>query len=103
MASPAIGTFIRPVGWVYCYCFEVVKVLPENDEGPEQWWCKRWGKSDDHQPVADGHHGISYLNNLQEVAPGVWRDPWEFATPRWDCCPLYYRKIETKGQQDLFI
>ena len=103
MSAPAIGTFIRPVGSTYSYCFEVVKVIAKDKEGPEQWHCKRWGKSAEHQPMADGHHDIHYLNNLQEVLPGVWRGEWLPDTPRWGCCPLYYKKVETKGQQDLFI
>lgn len=103
MSAPAIGTYIRPVGRVYAYCLQVVKVVPYDDGSQEQWHLMRWGMDDNHQPVADGHQNTSYLSGLTQVAPGVWRDVWEHATPRWDCCPLYYRKLSPKGQQDLFI
>jgi hypothetical protein len=101
MPAPDLGAFIRPVG-DYGYCLEVVKVLVGDAEG-EQWHCRRWGMNDHRQPVADGHgHGISFLSGLIQVAPGVWRDEWEFDTPRWTCCPLYYRRIDIGGQMSLF-
>lgn len=103
MSAPAIGTFIRPVGQMYAYCYEVVKVLQADKGFLEQWTCKRWGMDDNHQPVKDGHQDTRYLSSLKEVLPGVWRDVWEHTTPRWGCCPLYYRKMTPKGQQDLFI
>lgn len=102
MSAPAIGTFIRPVG-NYSYCYEVIRVIDEDHTSSEQWWCKRFGKSSDHQPVKDGHHDIHYLDGLKEVMPGVYRDEWKADTPRWSCCPLYYKKISPKGQQDLFL
>lgn len=99
MATPAIGTYIRPVGH-YAYCYQVVKVLPADKQGPEQWWCKRFGyDSDTKRPVKDGHQSIHYLNNLKGVLPDVWRDEWEHSTPRWSCCPLYYRALRIEGQQ----
>ena len=58
---------------------------------------------DDHQPVTDGHQGITYLSGLKQVLPDVWRDEWRPDTPRWSCCPIYYRKMSPKGQQDLFL
>jgi len=96
------GTFIRPVGR-YQYCYEVIRILPRDQEGEEQWWCKRWGLGQDLQPMDDGGgHGIHYLNGLKPVADGVWKDEWEHATPRWTCCPLYYRRIDVRGQMSLF-
>ena len=103
MTAPAIGTYIRPVGRSYAYALRVVKVLPEDDEGPEQWHCERWGLRDG-QPFNDGRAGDkSYLSGMKEVLPNVWRDEWEAATPRWACCPLYYRGIDAPhGQKELF-
>lgn len=102
MGAPAIGTFIRPVG-NYAYCYEVMRVIDEDRTSNEQWWCKRFGLSKDQQPVKDGHHDTHYLNGLKEVMPGVYRDEWKADTPRWSCCPLYYRQMKPKGQQqDLF-
>lgn len=49
-----------------------------------------------------GGHGIHYLTGLKPVADGVWKDEWEHATPRWSCCPLYYRRIDVRGQMSLF-
>jgi len=98
-----VGTFIRPVGSIYRYCYEVVRVLPHDDEGPEQWWCKRWGMGPDHQPVEDtGGHNIHYLNGLKRISGDVWKDEREHSTPRWACCPLYYRRIDVRGQMSLF-
>ena len=101
-ASIHPGTYIRPVGR-YQYCYEVVRILPRDQEGEEQWWCKRWGLGPDRQPMDDGRgHGIHYLNGLKPVADGVWKDEWKHATPRWTCCPLYYRRIDVRGQMSLF-
>jgi len=101
MNHPPPGTFIRPVGGFH-YCLEVVCVLPEDGEGPEQWQCRRWGMDEDRQPVKDGHSDMHYLNGLKQVAPGVWKDEWEFDTQRWLSCPLYYRRIDVGGQLGLF-
>lgn len=51
------------------------------------------------KPVKDGHQTTHYLNNLKHVLPYVWRDEWEHSTPRWSCCPLYYRTLRIQGQQ----
>lgn len=98
------GTFIRPAGKGYRYCYEVVKVVPRCSDSGEQWHCKRWGLSHDLQPVKDGGgHDLHYLSNLKLIRPGVWKDEWEHDTPsRWACCPLYYRAIDLRGQQDMF-
>jgi len=100
MNTVSIGTFIRPVP-KKLYCFEVVKVIPADINGPEQWWCKRYGYNQTTgEPIKDGHHDIHYLNGLQAIAPGVWKDEWEHGTPRWISCPLYYRKITPLGYQE---
>ncbi len=99
--GPLPGTFIRPVGF-FGYCLEVVRVVPEDKDGPEQWQCRRWGMDAHLQPLKDEHSGMRYLNNLKPVAPGVWKDEWEFDTPRWFSCPLYYRRIDVGGQLGLF-
>ena len=49
------------------------------------------------RPVGRFH----YLNGLNPVAEGVWKDEWKHATPRWTCCPLYYRRINVRGQMSL--
>ncbi|MCK9386145.1 MAG: hypothetical protein M0Q15_16160 [Nevskia sp.] len=94
MTAPMPGSFIRPAGRGYSYCMEIVRVIAEDAEGPEQWQCKRWGLDENKQPIKDGHSDMHYLNNLKTVAPGVWKDEWNQPTPRWSCCPLYYRAIE---------
>ncbi len=101
MPAPPIGTFIRPVG-SYSYCFKVIKVIPPNKESPtEQWWCKRFGLSDDKTtPIKDGHHDVHYLDGLKQVSPDTWKDEWEFETPRWMGCPLYYRRMTVPGFQE---
>lgn len=103
MTSPPIGAYIRPVGREYTYALRVLKVLPEDNEGPEQWQCERWGLKDG-KPFNDGaRSGIHYLDGLKEVLPGVWKDEWEFDTPRWRCVPLYYKRIDAhSGQKELF-
>lgn len=101
MTAAIPGTFIRPVG-VHGYCLEVVRVVPRDDEGDEQWQCRRWGMDGNRQPMKDGHSDMHYLSGLKQIAPGVWKDEWEFGTPRWMCCPLYYRRIDVGGQLGLF-
>jgi hypothetical protein len=103
MASPQLGSYIRPVGKHLMYCYQVVKVLPECRDHAEQWWCMRFGMDPaERQPIKDGHQNVSYLNGLKQVAPGVWKDEWEFETPRWSCCPIYYRALQVGPQGDLF-
>ncbi len=103
MPSPAIGTFVKPVGRFggYLYCLEIMELVTyESWAGGEcvQWQCKRWGLRDG-QPFDDGHLSTgTSISGAKPAAPGVWRDP----SDGW-CGPLYWRKIETKGQQDLFI
>jgi hypothetical protein len=101
MTAPAYGTFIRPVG-VFGYCLEVVRVVAADDESGEQWQCRRYGMDEQRQPFKDGHSDMHYMNNLKQIAPGVWKDEWPFDTPRWMCCPLYYRRIDVAGQMGLF-
>ena len=96
--NPPLGTFIRPVGKNWCYCFELVKVVP-TEKGGHQWHLKRWGMKNK-QPINDGHNNISYIQDLTEVLPGVWRQPQKFDD--WDLDPLYYRRIDTRGQISLF-
>lgn len=100
---PVPGTFLRPVGrlpW-FRFCYEVVRVIPENDEGPDHWTMRRWGLNNEHQPYQDdgprGNKALQYLTNLERVAPGVWKD-----TVAHDYEPLYYRLIDVGGQKDLF-
>lgn len=102
--SPTIGTFIRPAGR-YKYCLEVLRVLPADDTGPEQWQCRRWGLSADKcRPVDDGHcgeaRGMSYLNDLKYLRPGCWKDEWLGPYPRWNCVPLYWLRMDFSGHQE---
>lgn len=97
MSAPELGSFIRPVG-SFAYCFELVRIVPRDEEGDEQWQLRRWGLKDG-APVKDGHQSMSYLNGLKRVLPGVWKDEWKFDTPRWSCCPLYYRLMPSPGPQ----
>ncbi len=101
MPAPAIGTFIRPVG--VSYCLELVKVVPPTEgwNELEQWHLRRFGLSDDKTtPIKDGHQDIHYISGLKQVAPDVWKDEWDCDTPRWRCCPLYYRRMMFSGHQE---
>lgn len=92
---PELGAFIRPVGRGYAYCYQVLRVWTPTKEDPREGLdLKRWGMKDG-RPFNDGHLSTCWLTGLRRVLPGVWRDPWEFDTPRWRCCPLYYRLIDT--------
>ena len=98
---PLPGAFLRPVGHLFCFCYEVVRVLPEGRDGPDHWTMRRWGLNADHQPYQDdgprGDNALHYLTNLERVASGVWKDT---AAEHYD--PLYYRLIDVGGQKDLF-
>ena len=102
MANPQPGTYIRPVG--FSYCLEVIRTWDGSDGVNEGIEARRHGLSDEKQPCNDGlgRGSNHFLSGLIEVIPGVWRDPWEFNTRRWSCCPLYYRRIDVGGQMELF-
>lgn len=98
---PAIGTFVKPVGRFggYLFCYEIMEVVTYEAWTGEcvQWQLKRWGMECG-QPFDDGHVRTgAAISGLQPVAPDVWRHP-----DRSGGDPLYWRKIETKGQQDFF-
>ena len=93
MTPPPIGSFIRPVPTAM-YCYQVIKVIQEDEEGPECIYCKRFGYDPKTQrPVKDGRQDIHYLYGLKQVFDGVWKDEWNVETPRWSCVPLYWRKM----------
>lgn len=97
---PPVGAFLRAVGMGHGYCLRVVQNFQaEREEGTE---FERWGMKDG-APVKDGHHDHCWMYGLRRVLPGVWKDEWKHGTPRWSCCPLYYRQMHTgpKGQMDL--
>lgn len=100
---PVPGTFLRPVARLhgYLFCFEVVRILPEDGEGPDHWTVRRWGLNSDLQPCQDagprGDSALRYLTNMERVAPGVWKDT---ASEYYE--PLYYRLMDVGGQKDLF-
>lgn len=92
---PPLGSFIRPVP-ADLYCYQVVKIFPESDDDQECLVCKRFGYDQETQrPVQDGDHDIHYLKGLHQVLDGVWKDEWQYDTPRWRCVPLYWRKMQT--------
>lgn len=100
---PPVGAFLRPVGYGYGYCLRVVKTWAPDKEHPRGYVeFERWGLKDG-VPVRDGHHDHSWQSDLVPALPGVWRDEWPHQTPRWSCCPLYYRLMDTgpKGQMEL--
>lgn len=100
---PVPGTFLRPVARLhpFLFCYEVVRVRPEDEEGPDHWTMRRWGLNAEGQPYQDdgprGDKALQYLINLEHVAPGVWKD-----ITAHDYEPLYYRMIDVGGQKDLF-
>jgi hypothetical protein len=99
--APVLGSFIRPVG-SFGYCFEMIRVNPSDGHDDEQWVLKRWGMNKEKQPFNDGHSSYAYLRGLKRIAPDVWKHEWKFSTPRWRCCPVYYRRIYVGGQLELF-
>ena len=103
MTQPAIGTFIKPVSrFGYLYCLEIMAVVTYEAWTGEcvQWQYKRWGLKDG-QPFDDGHLKTGgSISGMQLVATGVWKAPHQSRTTG---DPIYFRRIETKGQQDLFI
>lgn len=100
---PPVGAFLRPVGRGYAYCMRVVKVWPTSKDSPRiTIEYERWGLENE-TPVRDGHQNYGWNSDLVPALPGVWRDEWPHQTPRWSCCPLYYRLMDTgpKGQMEL--
>jgi hypothetical protein len=100
---PVPGAFLRPVARLHAFlfCYEVVRVLPEDRDGADHWTMRRWGLNADGQPYQDGgprgDSALSYLTHLERVAPGVWKD-----TTAHHYEPLYYRLIDVGRQKDLF-
>jgi hypothetical protein len=101
---PPIGAFLRPVGKGFAYCLRVLRHF-EKRNGYPSIECQRWGM-EDLRPVDDGHVSRGhYVDMAPTGIPGVWRDPFDFGgNPRWRCCPLYYRLIDSdaSGQRGLF-
>ena len=101
---PPVGAYLRAVGQGYGYCLRVVRNFQPDpaDRDQEGTEFERWGMKDG-IPIRDGHHDHCWLYGLKLVLPGVWKDEWEHDTPRWSCCPLYYRIMNTgpKGQMEL--
>lgn len=100
---PPIGAFLRPVGKGYAYCLRVVRTFPPTQEDPREGAeFERWGMKNQ-TPVKDGHQDHCWLTGITRVLPGVWKDEWPHNTPRWTCCPIYYRLMNTgpKGQMEL--
>lgn len=94
--APTGSLFIRPAGAGYGYCYRVISITNG------QYHLERWGKKDN-LPFDDGHVNDGHYIHLKEILPGLWKDEWEFNTPRWSCCPLYYKRIDAPlGQKELF-
>ena len=105
MRLPPVGTFLLPIGATgpRMYCLQVLKVIPaDGSDLCDYLECKRWGVDDDNQPLDDGHLLMNYHRGLvRQIGNGLaYRfnegDPWGLE-------PLYYRRIVTRGQQDLFV
>lgn len=107
--QPPAGAWIRPVGRKYRYCLRARKSwLPEDRAEPYPTTeFERWGLDREAmRPVRDGHHALCWISHLYMIAPGVWRDTYDFGgNARWQCCPLYYRLMDTDpvGQVGLFL
>lgn len=106
MTSPAIGTYLRPVGtFRMCYCGRLERVVgPTKTEWDREPWTQfqltRYALDREHmEPVEDGRQSQFYLSDLVEVAPGLWRDRME---NDWDLEPLYWREMGQRGQLNLF-
>lgn len=99
MNAPQLGSYIRPVGKFYAYCYQVICIVA--DANGEQWQVKRFGLDDARRPVTDGHQHMHYLDGLQRVAPGVWKDEQD-ADTRWSCEPRYFRQMTAGPQKELF-
>jgi len=81
MTPPPIGSFIRPVPTAM-YCYQVIKGIQEDEEGPECIYCKRFGYDPKTQrPVKDGRQDIHYLYGLKQVFDGVWKEEWNVKKP----------------------
>jgi len=99
MTAPMIGEFIRPVP-AASYCYQILKVITENAEGQECIFCKRFGYDNQAQrPVQDGDQDIQYLYGLKQISGVVWKDEWEFDTPRLSCVPLAWKKMPISDVQ----
>lgn len=98
---PVPGTFLRPVGRIYRFCYEAVRIAAADAEGPDHWTMRRWGLNVELQPYQDegprGGSAMQYLTSLERIAPGVWKDN-DAASYE----PIYYRQIDVGGQKELF-
>lgn len=95
---PAPGTFFRAVGQGRGYCLEVVQII-ELEDGRSHWTMRRWGMKEDRQPFDDGHISQEGFYDLTPLGNGVLKHEWRSNQPRWSCCPMYFREIKVKGQQ----
>ncbi|MBX3610359.1 MAG: hypothetical protein KF871_10740 [Hydrogenophaga sp.] len=100
--TPAVGTFLRPVGLapMYAYCGEVCHVWPPSeDDIREVIRMRRHAMDRQHQPFDDGHRGEFFLSGLRSVRDGVWKDenPW-WGSPRY----WVQMQNEQPGQLELF-
>lgn len=99
---PAPGSFFRPVGHVYGYCLEFVEVKTPTRGGTHWvnvWTMRRWGMTDDQQPVDDGHINIECDDFIPISDAKVLKCRHWARDTSYGHGPRYYRQIDVKGQQ----
>ena len=107
--SPPIGTYMRPVStFPMCYCYRLDRVTePEkgawDNAARTRFQFTRFGLDRQRmEPVDDGRLSTSWLTDLVEVAPGIWREANDWRTGPWDIEPMYWREMGQRGQLELF-
>lgn len=101
--TPAIGTFLRPVGLgpMFAFCGEVRHVWPPSEDNErEVIRMRRHAMDRQRRPFDDGHRGEFILSGLRCVRDGVWKDD----RACWWGSPRYWvrMKNEQPGQLELF-
>lgn len=94
------GTFIRPVGFGYRYCIEVVSTSEAN--GLVTVTGIRWGLDRNDQPLDDGHKSQTSINRLRRVSHDNWQHESDL-TQDWArrMTPRFWQRIEGR-QLELF-
>ena len=94
---PPVGAFLRPIG-NFLYCLRVTEVRNGGTPSMASIEAERWGM-EQKQPVRDGHQYLSWVRNLHQVLPGVWRESGSRSDWASRCEPLYYRLIDSPQLQ----
>ncbi|AWB35514.1 hypothetical protein [Orrella marina] len=97
---PLPGTFIRPVGFGYRYCIEVVSAS-EADSLVTVTGI-RWGLDHDDQPLDDGHKSRASVSRLRRISHDTWQHESDL-TQGWArrMTPRFWQRIEGR-QLELF-